>query len=109
MELVEERKRGIATQHEFTFIKKDGSPVYTLLQAVPMFKEGRYAGALATVLDISERKKAEENNRFKANLLNTIGQAAIATDMQGIVTYWNKAAEDYIWVDRKRGDRQQYC
>jgi PAS domain S-box-containing protein len=102
LELVDERKRGIATQHEFTFIKKDGSPVYTLLQTVPLFKEDKYAGALATVLDISERKNAEETNRFKADLLNTIGQAAIATDMQGIVTYWNKAAENiYGWTENE--------
>jgi PAS domain S-box-containing protein len=102
LELVDERKMGMATQHEFTFIKNDGSPVYTLLQTVPLFKEGRYAGALATVLDISERKNAEEKNRFKADLLNTIGQAAIATDMQGIVTYWNKAAEDiYGWTEKE--------
>ncbi|MBA3663842.1 MAG: PAS domain S-box protein [Bacteroidetes bacterium] len=44
--------------------------------------------------DITEKKKSEEENRFKANLLNTIGQAAIATDLDGVVNYWNKAAEN---------------
>jgi len=100
LELVEKRENGIARQHEITFIKKDGSLVYALFQAIPLLKEGRYAGTLATVLDISERKKAEENIRLKANLLNTIGQAVIATDLQGKVTYWNKAAENmYGWME----------
>ncbi|MDQ3191021.1 MAG: PAS domain S-box protein [Bacteroidota bacterium] len=49
--------------------------------------------------DITEKKKSEEANSFKANLLNTIGQAAIATDINGIVNYWNRAAENiYGWT-----------
>ncbi|MDZ4667690.1 MAG: PAS domain S-box protein [bacterium] len=49
--------------------------------------------------NITNRKIAEEANRFKANLLNTIGQAAIATDINGVVNYWNKAAENiYGWT-----------
>lgn len=46
----------------------------------------------------AERKKAEEVVRFKANLLKAVGQAVIATDLEGIVLYWNYAAENiYGW------------
>ncbi len=49
-------------------------------------------------IDITDRVKAERENRFQANLLNKIGQAVIATDPDGIITYWNKAAtEIYGW------------
>ena len=78
-------------------LRKDGStyPVEVHLQ---MFDEGENKRFLAIILDITERKKAEEDNRFKANLLSTVGQAAIATDLDGIVKYWNKAAETiYGW------------
>ena len=78
-------------------LRKDGStyPVEVHLQ---MFNEGENKRFLAIILDITERKKAEEDNRFKANLLSTVGQAAIATDLDGIVKYWNKAAETiYGW------------
>jgi two-component system, NarL family, sensor histidine kinase UhpB len=45
-----------------------------------------------------EKRHAEEMNSFKAGLLNTIGQAVIATDLHGIISYWNKAAEKmYGW------------
>jgi len=48
--------------------------------------------------DIDARKKSEEENRFNANLLSMIGQAAIATNLDGVVNYWNKAAENiYGW------------
>jgi len=48
--------------------------------------------------DITERKKSELENKFKANLLSTVGQAAVATNLKGEVTYWNRAAESiYGW------------
>ncbi len=77
--------------------RKDGSlyPVEVHLQLV---SDGNIKRFLAIILDITERKKAEEENNFKANLLSTIGQAAIATNLDGIVNYWNKAAEKiYGW------------
>ena len=53
-----------------------------------------------------KKKKAEEQlrqqqkqNRFKASLLATVGQAVVATDLNGVVTYWNNAAEKiYGWT-----------
>ncbi len=39
------------------------------------------------------RKQAEEQILFQARLLNTVGQAVIATTLDGTITYWNKAAE----------------
>src|SRR5215211_5218950 len=38
------------------------------------------------------------NNRFRALLLDAVGQAVIATDPQGKVIYWNRAAHElYGW------------
>jgi PAS domain S-box-containing protein len=54
--------------------------------------------AIGTCQDITDRKKSENENKFKAELLDTIGQAVIATDLDGQITFWNKAAEDiYGW------------
>lgn len=55
--------------------------------------------AAGTCQDISERKRSEYENKFKAVILDTIGQAVIATDMNGNVTFWNQAAvEIYGWT-----------
>lgn len=92
----EKRKIIFFTNHQ----RKDGScyPVEVHLQLVAEGNNRRY---IAIILDITDRKKAEEENRFKANLLSTIGQAAIATNLDGVVTYWNKAAEDiYGWKQK---------
>ena len=54
------RKRGISEQHEFKFLRKDGSPVWTLVSTTPITDDrGHYLGALAMVSDITERKAAE--------------------------------------------------
>ncbi|HSK84317.1 MAG TPA: PAS domain S-box protein, partial [Rubrobacter sp.] len=48
--------------------------------------------------DITRRKRAEEQIRFQARLLDAVGQAIIATDLQGSIIYWNRAAEElYGW------------
>ncbi len=57
------------------------------------------ATGLAVYLrDISERKHADEEIRFRARLLNTVEQGVIATNLEGNITYWNAFAEQlYGW------------
>ena len=58
---VERRRLGIAEQHDFRLRRKDGSDVWTAMSTTPAFDgEGRYAGALAMVTDITERRRAED-------------------------------------------------
>ncbi|SDL04052.1 PAS domain S-box-containing protein [Salinimicrobium catena] len=52
-------------------------------------------------IDITDRVKAEKDNLFQANLLDKIGQAVIATDNEGLITYWNKAATEMYGWSRK--------
>ncbi|MCA1636902.1 MAG: PAS domain S-box protein [Acidobacteria bacterium] len=48
---------------------------------------------------ITERRRAEESIRFQANLLNTVEQSVIATDMDGKIIFWNRFAEKlYGWT-----------
>lgn len=62
-------------------------------------KKGKATRMVGAMTDITDQKKSEGDARFKANLLQTVGQAAIATDLEGEVNYWNKAAEViYGWT-----------
>jgi PAS domain S-box-containing protein len=52
--------------------------------------------------DITESKKNLEQARFQARLLNSVGQAIIATDTAGKIIYWNYAAEQfYGWTQEE--------
>ena len=48
--------------------------------------------------DITQQKQAESQIAFQAALLQAVGQAVIATDLAGTITYLNQAAEElYGW------------
>ncbi|HZJ35535.1 MAG TPA: PAS domain S-box protein [Gillisia sp.] len=56
-------------------------------------------GLYGITQDVTETTKAEEKVRFQSNLLNTISQAAISVNANGIINFWNKAAtEIYGWT-----------
>lgn len=48
--------------------------------------------------DTPRRKRVEDQISFQRRLLDAVGQAIIATDPQGKIVYWNRAAEKlYGW------------
>jgi len=58
---IERRQQGIKEQHDFEFLKKDGTRIYASLETSPIKgKDGEYLGAIAGVMDITERKQAQE-------------------------------------------------
>ena len=60
-ENLERRQQGIKEHHDFEFLRKDGIRMYASLETSPiMDAEGNYAGAIAGVVDITERVKVEE-------------------------------------------------
>ena len=57
------RRRGRAgvRQQDFKFRRKDGSTLWAIVSVTPILDHaGRYTGALAMVMDITERKRAEQ-------------------------------------------------
>ncbi len=54
------RKKGWASRYELRFIAKDGSVRTFIVSATPLYKDGKFIGSLSVNLDITERKKAEE-------------------------------------------------
>jgi two-component system, chemotaxis family, CheB/CheR fusion protein len=51
----------------------------------------RYIVGMAA--DITDRKRSEDAISFQSQLLNSVQQSVIATDVQGKVTFWNPFAE----------------
>jgi PAS domain S-box-containing protein len=45
------------------------------------------------IQDVTDRKRADQKIRLQAELLESVGEAVIATDMQGSISFWNRFAE----------------
>ncbi|RPI13624.1 MAG: PAS domain S-box protein [Acidobacteriales bacterium] len=57
---VERHRRGIADRADLCLQRADGSPLWAMFRATPMFGEdGQYRGAIAMFTDITERKQSE--------------------------------------------------
>ncbi len=74
---MERRRHGIREHHDFELIAKDGSRVYTTMGTAPLLDDdGEYAGALATVVDVTERHRAETALRESEARLRTLVEHA---------------------------------
>ena len=92
---IERRKQGIEEQHDFEFMRKDGTRIYTSLETTPLLDEnGDYRGAIAGVMDITRRKMAEEEVLRERELtdtaLNTTQDVFAIFDMKGRFMRWNR-------------------
>jgi two-component system cell cycle sensor histidine kinase/response regulator CckA len=89
---------GIDKAGVFKHLTKSGTAIDVEIISKQLIFNGKNA-ELVLANDTTERRKAQESVRFQAQLLNTVEQSVIATDLNGIVTYWNQFAEKlYGWT-----------
>ncbi len=105
MEVIHPDDQGLAFE-AFSTIPTLGDSVRAELRIIDSIGQVRWVEEVATNLldepevravvvhlrDITERKAAEDAVRFQASLLDAVGQAVAARDVDGRVIYWNDAA-----------------
>ena len=70
---MEDRRQGLSENYERRFRHKDGQTVWTLVSATPILDDAhRFNGSLAMFTDITERKRAAEAIRLKADQYATM-------------------------------------
>ncbi|MGB7843297.1 MAG: PAS domain S-box protein, partial [Salinimicrobium sp.] len=93
------QNRGKVFQVELDKAGKNGSTRTTLWDIIFLESANREESEIQCIgIDITDRVEAESQLRFQAAILDKIGQAVIAMDIDGKIRYWNKAAtEIYGW------------
>jgi PAS domain S-box-containing protein len=91
--------------NEYTVIKKDGTTFPALVCSSAIVREGKIVGLRGTVIDITERKKAEEEMQKSEERFRTLMEEApigiCNTDLKGKITYVNKRFEEDTGYSRE--------
>jgi PAS domain S-box-containing protein len=98
---LQERHKGVIEQHEFTFKKKNGDAMHTLVNTSPLLDEqGSYSGALASITDITKLKQAEEkilvNEKRFEQVVDCSGVWVWEVDNEGLFTYVSSTVETIL-------------
>jgi PAS domain S-box-containing protein len=90
---IQARLRGVIPDAHYTLRlrRKDGRLIHAEAHGALTQYEGKPA-IIGTLLDITERKAAEERIREQATLLDKASDAICVTDMEQRILYWNQGA-----------------
>ncbi|MFH1350164.1 MAG: PAS domain S-box protein [Pseudomonadota bacterium] len=103
-EMIERDGRVIG--YEVFFKRKDGTPIPILLTGhVHYDQQGKVIGYEGINVDLSQRKQMErqlkEAHDFLNNIIRSSPNSIIATDMNGNIIIWNRAAEETLGYEAK--------
>ncbi len=88
----------------------EGRAPWVELVLTNLLDEPELGGIVGHVRDITERRRTEEEVQFQASVLDAVGQAITARDLDGIAIFWNPAATDLFgytaeeMLGRRMGD-----
>ncbi|MCX5895569.1 MAG: PAS domain S-box protein [Proteobacteria bacterium] len=93
------REKGFVKNFETELLKKDGSLCPIDLNITTLKdRDGNRLGAVSTIHDITERKRAEEALRESEERLRSVMQnandAIVFVDSSGNIKFWNRKAEE---------------
>jgi len=100
---VAERKSGVSSSYELTWISKTGEDIPTIISATPYIdRKGNFIGTFAVITEISSQKEAEATVQFYLDLLSH----DIANQLQVIMTSTGLLEEEVpsSYIDDARTD-----
>lgn len=92
--IIKNLKKGKHIEHfETVRVRKDGRRIDVSLTISPIKnKDGIITGASKIARDITQSREIERKLRFQASILENISDAVITTDLNYMITGWNKGA-----------------
>ena len=89
-EIITTRK---AIHYEHPGYRDDGAKGWYEVRAIPVIEDGEVKRLLWSSEDITDRVSAVDRLGFQARLLDSVSQPVIASTPEGVLIYWNEAAE----------------
>ncbi|OQP65748.1 hypothetical protein A3860_14205 [Niastella vici] len=84
---------------EYRLKTKDNEFRWVLDHGVPRFLEdGTFVGYIGSIVDIHDRKLAEEKIRFQVQVMQDVSEGIISTDLEFNIISFNKAAENIYGI-----------
>ena len=97
-EKLKRRKKGRSDQYDMRFWRKDGTELWAIVNATPIFgADGHVVGSFAMVTDVTDRKQMENElmnseQRYRT-LVENMPIVCFTFDREGRFLSWNRAAE----------------
>ncbi|MFC1847862.1 PAS domain S-box protein [Chloroflexota bacterium] len=88
---------------EFRLITKSGEIIYVVVFGIPLEQVDGHGSAICIANDITESKRVEQALRLKENAIENSISAIAMSDMEGKITYVNKAGMR-LWGNGSRED-----
>ncbi len=102
----ERRRQGESAVYELRIVTAKGTTKTLLASVLPRFDDGQYTGAIGTILDITERKQAEEQLRKSEeqfrNLFEQSNDAILIHTMDGRIIEANQRSSEMLGYDREK-------
>lgn len=81
-------------ERDYRMRRNDGEYRWISDKGIPFTSaSGEFAGYIGYCFDVTEKRRADEQIREQAALLNVAGDAIFVTSLDGVVTFWNRGAE----------------
>ena len=111
IEIMEKLRRGETWSGEFTVQRRDGEVFPAIVTDSPVIdSKGKLVGIIGVSVDISERKKIEEDFRKQASLIDLSPDAIIVKKVDDTITFWSKGAQNvYGWTKDEAIGKRVFC